>query len=169
MTLENELTGLLQDHLSEIAPTLDHELQGLLDEIEPDESKFVLIEYDSQEFNQGFSATLWCMSAAGEAIGEGKPLLQQDPHPLPEEIEQLIEEIDEDDEDDYDGEDPWFVASQLFEALFVQRIAAISLPNHGLSLYIAHHDSYNKIDLISGEDINWDEIIERANEPEREG
>lgn len=153
MSLERKFEEAVLGHFSTITMILDRELCHVASSSYPAATNFLLFEYDSPHFSEDFTVSVWPMSGRGEVTGEGRWLLKGEVVAVPSTVydDPVYEEID-----------PWAVASELFEKWLVSRWVYARKSCSSLPAFIGHHDSYFKTDLITGAQVNWDEVL-RAN------
>jgi hypothetical protein len=153
MTLKQDFSKAVKNHFLEITPLVDVELALVVQKTYPTLVKFLLFEYNSPQFSEDFSVSIWPMNAAGEPTGEGHWLLKGKVVAVPAEIygAEKYEEIE-----------PWHVASELLERWLVKRWSKTKKSERIMQAFIGHHDSYFKKDLLTGKQINWDEILKIA-------
>lgn len=149
---EKEFVERVRRHFQEITPQLNIEMAMIAELSWDEETSFLLIEYDASQFSDDFFVALWAMDADGEPVDrEGHWFLKGRTVVVPSEIY---------DDEKYEAIEPGEMASELLEQWFAQAWRA-----HGpkaLPAYIGHHDSYFKIDLATGQEVNWDSIVARA-------
>lgn len=149
---KKEFVARVRRHFQEITPQLNIEMAMIAERSWEEETSFLLIEYDASEFSEDFFVGLWAMDADGEPVDrEGHWFLKGRTVVVPSEIY---------DDEKYEAIEPGEMASELLEQWFAQSWRA-----HGpnvLPAYIGHHDSYFKIELATGEEVNWDSIVARA-------
>ena len=149
---KKEFVQAVQQHFQKISPQLNLEISMIAELSWDEEARFLLIEYDASEFSDEFFVALWAMDADGEPVDrEGHWFLKGRTVVVPSEIY---------DDEKYEAIEPGEVASELLEQWFADAWRA-----HGpkaLPAYIGHHDSYFKIDLATGGQVNWDSILARA-------
>lgn len=151
MSIEQEFATEVQKHFAALTPLLDAEITDVAKANYPDDVKFFLVEYDSPEFSEKFSVSLWPMDRRGEAVAEGHWFLIDTAVVVPSEIY---------DAERFDSINPWQTASGLFEQWFIERWQQCALGC--LPAFIGHHDSYFKRNLQTGEQFNWDQIVSKA-------
>ena len=150
MDLRQEFVKSVIEHFQQITPLLDAELTSLTHMAYPKVVKFFLFEYDSPHFSEDFSVSMWPMDTDGEPVGDGHWFLKEKAVVVPPEIYEA---------EKYDDIEPWDTASELLECWLVERWSRIAKLSQFHPAFIGHHDSYFKKDLLTGEEISWDEIL----------
>jgi hypothetical protein len=139
------------EHFQQITPPLDSELTAVLHRTYPKVVKFLLVEYDSAHFSEDFSVSMWPMDSHGKPVGDSHRFLKGKAMVAPPEIYEA---------EKYEEIEPWETASELLECWLIERWSRIEKVRQHYPAFIGHHDSYFKKDLLTGEEINWDEILE---------
>lgn len=152
MDRKTEFVTKVRRHFDGLTSLLDGELTLATKGPWDDSAKFFLVEYDSPQFADDFSTSLWIMGATGEPVDSEHWFLKGKAVVVPSDIYEA---------EAYQDIEPWDTASELFEEWFVERWQAHA--SHILPAYIGHHDSYFKRSLLTGKAVNWDRIIEGAN------
>lgn len=149
---KKEFVERVRRHFQEITPQLNMEMAMIAELSWEVETSFLLIEYDASEFSEEFFVALWPMDADGEPVDrEGHWFLKGRTVVVPSEIY---------DDEKYEAIEPGEMASELLEQWFAQAWRAYG--PKALPAYIGHHDSYFKIELATGAEVNWDSIVARA-------
>lgn len=148
MSVKNEFVASVQQHFEALTPLLDAEIDAVRASGYSEDVRFFHVEYDSPNFSEDFSVSLWPMNGDGQAVGDGHWFLKGKAVAVPPEIYEA---------ERFDSINPWGVASGLLEEWFIERWRkdAHDFP----PAFIGHHDSYFKRNVQTGKQINWDEII----------
>ncbi|WP_043973663.1 MULTISPECIES: hypothetical protein [Acinetobacter] len=147
-----------QAHLTSIEHQLNKELAMLSNRSWHETTKFLLIEYDSSQFDSQFSVSLWAMDERGNSINSNThDFLMDNTIAIPVEIYDYDNYAND---EEWDEVDPWATASTLIEQWFAQQWSIHTLIN--FPAYIGHHDSYFKTELSNLVQIDWDAILKRA-------
>ncbi len=140
-------------HFRKLTPLLDVELARVAKAPFSEDTRFLLVEYDSAHFGEDFSVSAWPMNKAGDPTAERRRLLEGKAVTVPPEIY---------DDPKYEELGHWDLASQLLERWFVTRWKHLHKKLKPRPAVIGHHDSYFKTDLQTGERVNWDNVLKAA-------
>ncbi|BBA34421.1 uncharacterized protein sS8_2469 [Methylocaldum marinum] len=154
MELKQEFIQGVKKHLGSLDAVFDSELEQVIKKIYPDTVRFFLFEYDSPVFSEEFSVSIWPTDIKGHVVGDGHWFLEGKAVVVPPEIYEA---------EKYSEIEPWETASELLEEWLIAKWAGISKVQRTRPAYIGHHDSFFKRELLSGKQVNWDEILERVN------
>ena len=150
MDLKQEFVEAVSEHFRQLTRAFDAELASVAQMSYPRATKFLLFEYDSPTFGEEFSVFLSAMDANGEPIGDGYQFLQGKAVTVPAELYEA---------DKYEEIDPWATASELLESWLIERWSNVAGTRKAYPAFVGHHDSYFKTNLMTGQQINWDEIL----------
>lgn len=151
MTLEKEFAQAVTGHLdgprARVEAALSHVVRSL-----PDDTRYLVVEYDSPSFSTGFAVFTFPVLAGG-APGPVRRLLDDGAVVVPPLVHDAsrFEEIE-----------PWDLASELLEAWLVERWAAV--PGRRPTAFVAHHDSHFETNLADASTVTADtlESLHRA-------
>ena len=152
MTLEEEFAQAVAAHLDGLAAKVDaalaHVARGL-----PDDTRYLMVEYDSPSFATGFAVFTFPVLGGGTA-GPVRRLLDDGSVVVPPSVYDAsrFEEIE-----------PWDTASDLLERWLVVRWAALPPPRP--EAFVAHHDSFMKTNLADGSRVTADALASLHRDP----
>jgi hypothetical protein len=152
--LKQEFVGAVSDHFRQITPLLDSELAAMTRKTYPGSVRFFLFEYDSPHFSEDFPVSMWPMGTDGNPVEDGLWFLKGKAVAAPTEIYEA---------EKYEVIEPWDTASELLECWLVERWSKIAEQRRAYRAFIGHRDSYFKKNLLTGQQTNWDEILEAIN------
>jgi len=147
MSLKQDFSNAVKNHFVKIEPLLDAEFALVSQRTYPTSVKFLLFEYDSPQFSQDFSVSVWSMNAEGEPVGEVYWLLKDKVVAVPAETYEA---------EKYEEIDPWHIASELLERWLTKRWSKTVKKEQAYPAFIGHHDSYFKKNLLTGRQVSWD-------------
>jgi len=149
MSLVEEYTHLVENHLERLNSLFKQELDDLSNKAFPEEVRFFHFEYESQCFHNDFSVYMFAMNNQGKAINNIHLFLQGKAVVVPKDIYM---------NEKYDDIDHGSTTFAILESWLIARWNE-SVKNV-YPAYLAHHDSYFFRNMKDGTTINWDEIIE---------
>ncbi|WP_444928586.1 hypothetical protein ACJJIF_11980 [Microbulbifer sp. SSSA002] len=152
--LEVEFERLILQHLQSVESPFERELEKLVAGGFAASAEVFLIAYDSPHFDEDFPVFACAMESAKKFKGKSQRILSN-------EFEYVVVPSEIYNDEKYEDIEPWGSASRIVERWICERWKSASIELTKIPVVIGHHDSFFKIDVITGESVSWDAVVEK--------